>query len=131
MSAVEEPVLTLVSAGLMSRFGFGDGDVPEWLLDHCDAQNVTYPVDWRRALCRLVRAHLLPALSEHHDVEVVELGCSHNPIRAVWVDGVDVTPFWSSGGGPVLTPESVWVPYPTVVAVCGLRGPGSVAQGPH
>ncbi|GAA4299126.1 hypothetical protein ACFQY7_35885 [Actinomadura luteofluorescens] len=114
--------LELASEGLLSKWGFNDGDKPDELLDHLDAIGFTgrggyLPGQvWHRVLCRLVREHLIPQLDQ--DVEVATLETNHNPIRAHTVDGADVTYIWRKGRGPrpELTPESVCVPIDVVMA---------------
>lgn len=92
----EPPPLHLVSDGLLSRWGFYDGDQPETLLDWADDQpdpdlrDLIYDADWRAVLRRLVRDHLLPRLAERHAIEVYDVETNHNPIRASRVDGKDI-----------------------------------------
>ena len=94
---------------------------PPHHLTDCDTQGIAGPSDWRRVLCRLVRAHLLPAA--HHRIEVEEISSSHNPIRATWVDGrADVAHRWGEvEAGVALTPEWVEVRY-SAVWRCLLHG---------
>lgn len=118
--------LTLISEGLLSRWGFNDGDVPDIYLDWCDDHGHPYPDDWHTVLRALVRTRLVPALDQR--VELVEIETNHNPIRAVTVDGQDVIELWyRSEPGLTLTPEDVVVPYADVLAI--YAGPaGQVAQ---
>lgn len=119
-----EPALILYSSGLLSRWGFNDGDLPEGLADYLDDHGVAYP-DWPPVLCRLVTEHLLPAVREHHDVEIIIFSTHHNPIRAVLVDGASVDQWWPElAGGPPMTPACVAVPYSVVAAACGAAVPG-------
>jgi hypothetical protein len=63
----DEPVLTLFSSCLLSKFGFGDGDQPDHWLDWCDEQGIDYSAwdwGWRPVLRRLVREHLVPKLDQ-------------------------------------------------------------------
>ena len=70
------PELHLFTAGLFSKWGFGDGDTPDDFLDWCDAQGIDYPRgNWKSALCLMVRERLVPVLSA--EVEVVEISTSH------------------------------------------------------
>lgn len=109
-------VLTLVSGCLLSKWGFNDGDEPDWLLDILDARGIEHPDDWHAILRRLVREDLLPALDQR--VEVVDIDTIHNPIRAVTVDGVDVEDRWREDDpGVSLTPESVDVPVERVLGL--------------
>jgi hypothetical protein len=122
--------LVLISSGLLSKWGFSDGDVLDddlyeelqeigfW---EADLRSVGDPAEAfslsDRVLIRLVREYLVPALDQ--DVEVVEIGSSHNPIRASKVDGVDVEGCWlGDQPDPALTPESVVVPTAEVLRVC-------------
>ncbi len=112
--------LRLFSDGLLSKWGFSDGDMPDGFLDWCDEQGVNPPVTgWHTALIFLVMRHLVPALDQKVDIELIST--SHNPIRAVTVDGADVTRFHTSPraddepGYPRLTPEYVEVPYTEVL----------------
>lgn len=117
---LDGPTLTLYSCGLLSKWGFNDGDTPEVLTDYWDELGIAYP-DWRNALRTLVRKYLLPALAEHHSIEVVEIETIHNPIRASMVDGIDVGECWyGDRDEPRLTPESVDVPYEAIATACGL-----------
>jgi hypothetical protein len=122
--------LVLISSGLLSKWGFCDGDVLDddlyeeleeigfW---EADLRSVRDPAVafslGHRALIRLVREYLVPRLDQ--DVEVVEIGSSCNPIRASKVDGVDVEGCWyGNQPDPHLTPESVVVSTVDVLRVC-------------
>jgi hypothetical protein len=108
-----EPNVTLFSDGLLSKWGFGDGDTPDAWYDYCDEHSINWS-DLSYPLVALVRAFLLPALDQ--DVEVVEIGTHHNPIRARTVNGVNVEDRWyEMDAGIELTPESVTVPMAEVV----------------
>ena len=118
--------LVLASEGLLSKWGFNDGDEPDELLDHLDAIGWTgsdgwLPGDvWHRALHRLVCDHLIPKLDQK--VEITVLETNHNPVRARTVDGVDVVQLWYRSRDPrppALTPESVTVPIDAVMAAIG------------
>lgn len=113
------PSLVLLAEDLCSKWGFGDGDTPEHLMDYWDAVGVRYAsIDWTAALVRLVREHLLPALAENHDIDVEEISTIHNPIRARTIDGEEIDTY--NGPVPELRPESVTVPYGAIAAACGL-----------
>jgi hypothetical protein len=110
MTAVDD--LVLMAAGLLSKWGFDDGDMPDAVDDRLFSQGHEVPSDvWRRTLARLVREHLLPALDQH--VEAVEIDTIHNPIRASTIDGVNV----HAAGALTLTPERVAVPMAEVLRV--------------
>ncbi|MFH9816151.1 hypothetical protein [Streptomyces sp. NPDC017230] len=105
---MNEPTLTLFSAGLLSKWGFNDGEDPEDWLDYCEANGIDYnAVEF--PLVPLVRRYLLPALDQA--VTVVEIETIHNPVRVDTVDGQDVTEVWRGRvPAPALTPEYVKVP---------------------
>jgi len=98
----------LPSNGLLSKWGFSDGDIfDEYLWDRADAEGIaSADVDNHRALITAVRTVLLPALNQ--DVEVYEIGTIHNPIRAALVDGVTIDDYYGTPGVE-LTPDGVWV----------------------
>jgi hypothetical protein len=104
--------LYLPSAGLLSKWGFGDGDIPDDFDDWLDARNqrMTGP-GWRSLLCTLVREQLLPALDQA--VDAVEIETIHNPIRAAAVDAVELPEdvWYGYAPEPKLTPDHVTVPY--------------------
>lgn len=106
-------VLRIYSSGLLSKWGFNDGDMPEEVCEYCEALAIDYGlIDWHATLVRLVCADLLPALKEN--VEIYEIETIHNPIRAHTVNGerVDVL---NDGVLPSLTPEYVEIPMARVV----------------
>lgn len=105
------PDLQLFSDGLLSKWGFTDGDVPDELDDWLNERGVDPdPSSWRLALCVLVRERLLPALDQA--VEAMDIDTIHNPIRATVVDGavVDEDVWYGRADGPTLTPDVVLVP---------------------
>jgi hypothetical protein len=105
--------LVLRADGLLSKWGFNDGDEPDWLLDALDERGLTYPADWHEVLWRLVNEHLLPALDQR--VELVRIQTNHNPARASTVKGEDVSGLWTSDAATCLTPKSVTVPLEAVL----------------
>jgi hypothetical protein len=113
----DEPTLPLWSSGLLSKFGFGDGDEPDAWLDWCDEQGVDYNApgwDWHATLRRLVREHLVPKLDQR--VELVDIDTAHNPIRAEKVDGVEID-WYRDYPDDLLTPDVVEVPYSEVLRI--------------
>lgn len=112
----DEPTLALHSDGLLSKWGFNDGDTPDNLLDYCDAHGLDYPVGWRRLLYQLVAERLVPALDQ--EVTITYIVTNHNPVRALTVDGVDVRAEWYDGDArTALTPPSVEVTMADVIAM--------------
>lgn len=110
----DEPKLMLWSKGLLSKWGFADGDEPDSWLDWCDEQGIDYNAwDWRTVLRRLVREHLAPKLTQH--VEMVDVETIHNPIRANTVDGVEID--WYTDQSITLTPDHVEIPFSEVLRV--------------
>lgn len=119
----DEPTLLLVADGLLSKWGFLDGDTPDEVLDYCDKHGLTYgDKDWREdVLPMLVRTYLLPELEKHHTITLTTIGTSHNPIRASIVDGQDVEDEWTEDTTTTLTPECVNVPMTAVVEAMGCK----------
>lgn len=119
---MEPPTLTLYAHGLCSKWGFNDGDEPDYLLDYWDEIGVDWTQfdGWHAVLRKLVRSHLVPALeAAGHTVEVYDIETNHNPIRASRIDGQDVDDYASQP--PVaLRVDEVVVPYEDVAAACGL-----------
>lgn len=116
--AVSVASVRLFSDGLLSKWGFGDGDAPGAFYEYFDDQGIDWREvpGWRSLLPGLVRRYLLPVLDQQ--VEVVEVGTIHNPVRAVRVDGVDVSDCWHKRDhGIRLTPEYVDIPMADVAAL--------------
>ncbi|MFF5001719.1 hypothetical protein ACFY3G_02730 [Streptomyces phaeochromogenes] len=109
------PLLTLFSSSLLSKWGFNDGADPDDWLDYCEAHGIDHSkVDF--PLVPLVRRYLLPNLEQ--SVTLVEVESSHNPIRALTVDGKDMTEVWHGRAPePTLTPEAVDVPMAVVLSL--------------
>lgn len=117
---MSEPTLRLLSSGLLSKWGFSDGDVPDEWLDWCEERGIDWTAlrGWRAyVLPELVRRYLMPALEQK--VELVDIGTNHNPIRAGTVDGIDVSDRWydNSDDEPELDPEYVEIPFGKVLEV--------------
>lgn len=106
--------ITLFSSGLLSKWGFSDGEPPEEWLDYLDARGID-PGDADWPLIALVRRYLLPALAAHHDIEVYELDTIHNPIRARVVDGAEIDD--RADNGVTLTPAAVSIPMDEVARI--------------
>jgi hypothetical protein len=87
--------------GLLSKWGFNDGDILDDLLyDHFG----TFDEDPHELLIKVVRVHILPKLEQM--VEVHEINTIHNPIRATSVNGVKIN-VYEGIHGVSLTPEYV------------------------
>ena len=84
-SPIAPESVTLFAESLLSKWGFHDGDQLDWLYDFGITDD--HPV-----LIEVVKAKLLPALPHH--VEVREISCIHNPIRASKIDGKNVEDAW-------------------------------------
>lgn len=83
--------VSLPADGLLSKWGFWDGDTPDHYLDWLDEQGSPYPEDWHRILRHLVRTRLLPLLAARGiKVEVYDIETNHNPIRVGKVNGVEI-----------------------------------------
>ena len=109
-----EPHVTLYSSGLLSKWGFDDGDPPESFLDYCDERGIQSP-PW--PLESIIRKYMLPVLDQA--VEIIVIGITiHNPVRAVTVDGVNVEDEWYDAADRTqLTPEVVRVPLREIFAM--------------
>lgn len=124
-----EPVLVLHATGLASKYGFSDGDlVRDFVLGLVDDGWVDPEVeDWlwdspdREALVRLVRDRLVPAIPAGLGLELLELGTTHNPIRASRVDGLEVATGTDERAERLLEPYSVEVPWRDVIRLAGLE----------
>jgi hypothetical protein len=117
---VSSPTLLLISDGLLSKWGFNDGDAPDDWLDWCEERGIDWFAlpSWRdEILPALVRRFLVPALDQ--DVKLTFISTNHNPIRAETVDGVNVEDRWydSHDSGPALTPEWVEVEMEQILEV--------------
>ena len=106
------PVVRLFSSGLLSKFGFNDGDAPDEWWDYCEDKDIDLPPGtWHPILRELVNEFLLPVLTQK--VEIVYIGTNHNPVRADTIDGVSIDGY----GDEKLTPESVEIPMAEVEKV--------------
>jgi len=114
------PALLLASKGLLSKWGFNDGDAPGDWLDWCEERGIDWLAlpSWREEILpALVCRFLVPVLDQ--DVTLAFIGTNHNPVRAGTVDGVDTEDRWydAHDRGPVLTPEWVEVTMEQVLGV--------------
>lgn len=81
--------ITLYGDSLLSKWGFGDGDMlGDWWWDHFDQD---FPADEHAVLRDLVRTHLVPAIEAAGiQLSVFDIETIHNPIRAEVVNGEEV-----------------------------------------
>lgn len=106
--------MRLYSDGLLSKWGFGDGGVIRQQL--LAPSGLWWIKEFEHHVLReLVRTRLLPVIEQK--VEVCEITTSHNPIRAVTVDGATVDLYADDEDQPVLTPEFVDIPDEEVLQV--------------
>lgn len=77
--------MRLYTQGLLSKWGFDDGDCLYDIEGMPD-------VNCRHLLADVVRAHVLPKMKQR--IEVVQIETCHNPMRAKTVDGVNVEDKW-------------------------------------
>ena len=108
----EQAFLTLYPDGLLSKFGFGDGDI---MWDLIEERGLA--VHHQDLLIAVVERLLLPRLDQQ--VTTFTLGATlHNPIRAQAVDGepADIH--------SVITPEAVPIPIDEIVAIAAGLPPG-------
>lgn len=112
MDEPTEARLTLVSAGLLSKWGFNDGDAPDEYFDWLEAQGREYaPVSWKPVIFALVDRFVVPALDQQ--VTIVRIETAHNPVRAQTIDGQDAERYWYGDyrdEEPQLTPETIDIP---------------------
>lgn len=116
--------VTFFTNCLLSKWGFGDGDMLDDLLwDHGYGEVWQQEQDTRpdsdfsfdhRVLIRVVEEHVLPAVRQHHDITTYRILTIHNPIRAEEVDGDPVA--HPSDDRP-LTPDHVEVPVDAILAI--------------
>jgi hypothetical protein len=116
------PSISLRSADLLSKYGFNDGAAPEQWRDYLNPPEALGYDITPFPLIQVVRRYLLPALDQ--EVAVEEIGSCHNPVRAIYVDGVDVEDFWTEGddAAGILTPEFVEVPLRLVELLLPFEG---------
>lgn len=113
-------VFTLWPEGLMSRWGFQDGDVIHQDDDFWDYANehgvdlLTVERDW--LLLAVVQTFIVPVVDQVLDVFHMET--QHNPVRTRTVDGHLIDHRLDEDDQPVhLTPREITVPYADVLAL--------------
>lgn len=114
-----EEILTLWSNGLLSKWGFNDGDTPNEVYELLYKEDIDWQdVDWRdEVLPLLVEKYVVPLLDQK--VEIYRIYTAHNPIRAASVQEEIVTDSVIYGSEPLpavhLTPELVEIPMDVVL----------------
>lgn len=100
-----EGVVEFVSQGLLSKFGFEDGDMlVDFILDH------DLHVDFHELLIAVVERLLVPRLD--HQVETHTIWATlHNPIRAKTIDGEPADVF------STVTPEIVEIAVTDIIRI--------------
>lgn len=118
VSQASGTAVTLDTAGLYSKWGFGDGDVLDDVLYDLgygemysrerawrDANPAAFHFD-HRVLIRVVHHVVVPALGVHHQISgVYTIHTIHNPVRATHCDGIEIDTYY--GPAPILTPPTV------------------------
>ena len=102
----------LFARDLLSKNGFNNGEPPDEWYEYCEQAGLAPPGGGypRFPLAAAIRTFLLPCLLQ--TVQVTELSTAHNPVRALSVDGTDVTSWWyaeNRSGAPQFTPAYVEV----------------------
>ncbi len=101
--------LTLESRELCSKWGFNDGDEPDWVADiFYDGKDPTRY--WRRTLARLAETYLIPKILGQ--VETYFIHTIHNPIRMRSYNGEEVDCF---GGKNEFVPNVSVVVSPRII----------------
>ena len=115
--------------GLLSKWGFSDGDllddliwdagmeeVGDFLFDKKDEAGSIYGFD-HTVLVLVLLTHVLPVLDQKVETRVI--GTIHNPLRATTVDGMDVRDAWFGDREypGAITPAEVEVPDETILAL--------------
>lgn len=84
----------LMAEGLLSKWGFGDGDgLQDYLYDLVDGGLITHNMipERDKLLAWAVDTYLMPELVRRGiKVELLAIGSNHNPVRALRVNGHDV-----------------------------------------
>lgn len=102
-----EGYVFLFGESLLSKWGFGDGDViNDWWWDTYD-EPLPDQASHHDVLRRLVREHLIPAIeAAGHTIEVCDIETIHNPIRAEKVDASPIDDYRGDHGDLL---ADVWV----------------------
>ena len=109
--------MTFHTNDLLSKWGFGDGDMlTDLLLDN----NLEVPYSAERmrydhvVLIEVVKTHVIPRIDA--SIVAVEYGSLHNPIRASEVNGKEVD-WFKYNEGIRLSPETVEVDDADILAI--------------
>lgn len=100
--------ITLHPFGLLSKFGFEDGDVIFYFMS--DRGLDLERLDHHDLLIAVVERLLIPRLDQTVETYVIE-ATLHNPIRARTVDGEEATM------DSILTPDSVDIPVEAILKI--------------
>jgi len=108
--------MRIYTEGLLSKWGFRDGDVLDDFLRDAqeDGRLPAGRLNEHGILRALVRRFIEPVLEQ--TVELVDIETIHNPIRAESVDGVKCD-WYDYERNPSLTPEFVDVPDETILNI--------------
>ena len=105
--------LVLCSSGLLSKWGFHDGDIVwDWSYDARDETGLPLVIDDHETLRRLVRGYLLPAIEQ--EISAYDIETIHNPIRSESVNGLVIDDY-ADNDHIVLTPDQVVIPASVVL----------------
>ncbi len=96
------------TCGILSKWGFNDGDLLSWV-------NSTKDCDSHETLSYIVRTLLVPKLNA--SVEMIDVGSSHNPIRAKSIDGIEVDLYSEEKRFDYLQPDSIELTGPEVIEI--------------
>lgn len=103
--------IRLYSRGLLSKWGFSDGDI---LSDFIYENDLDFKLSEHKLLESLIKRHLLPKLN--HKIEVCFMMTNHNPVRAEMIDGVDYSNWYEDDEWDTkLQPEFVEITYDQIL----------------
>lgn len=124
MAIFDDGGVHLVGSDLTSKWGFGDGETPEALLDwYCKGPNPQRAREigrlWHeQILFDLVRYLLAPRIPHTLDIHCIAKDTSHNPVRTERIGDLQPDPqTWQwdeTQTDPLLAPYRVLVPWPVI-----------------
>lgn len=79
------------TSGLLSKFGFKDGDILDDIWFDVEDSGIEPKIDRHQFLIKVVKELLIPKID--NNIELLEIDTIHNPIRASKVDGIDINSF--------------------------------------